>query len=97
VTLTGLKGQGVLLIDGNLTLHASSTNVDFKGLIIVTGNILMDGGGSPKIQGAIVAGGTFTANASNFGLGVTYNQCYIDQALGGTKPLTLISIHETQF
>jgi hypothetical protein len=95
VTLTGLTGQGILVIDGNLTVHASSSNVAFKGLIIVTGNLLMDGGGSPNIQGAIIAGGTFTANASNFGLGVTYNQCFIDSSLN-SFPLRVVAIHETQ-
>jgi hypothetical protein len=50
-TLSGGNGQGILLIDGNLTVSGAFT---FYGLIIVRGKLTTTAGGSPTIYGSIM-------------------------------------------
>lgn len=47
------KGAGILVVNGNLTI--SGNNIEFEGLVIVTGqSFVMKGGGSRDLLGALV-------------------------------------------
>jgi hypothetical protein len=79
----GNRGQGVLLVDGDLKLTGG---FEWVGLIIVRGKIHISGNGN-KITGAILAEG---ANVSSSGavsgdVDVQYSSCAIDKAIGGAS------------
>jgi CRISPR-associated DxTHG motif protein len=83
---TGVSGQGVLIVNGNLTLDVSH-GFNYYGLILVTGNMTMiapSGNVNPHIHGAIIVGGTFTAPISNFGgsISIHQNSCFVQNSLG---------------
>ena len=52
----------VIRANGNLSLDPT-TNNDSKGILIVTGNLIMSG--SFKHEGIVLVGGTFTSNGNN--------------------------------
>ena len=78
LTLQGGRGQGILLVDGDLTLAGG---VEFFGIVLVKGRLRTQGNGN-KINGAVMArnvdlddnfiGGTPTVN---------YSTCAISRAL----------------
>ena len=51
-TIANYGGQGILLVDGNLTINGT---FGWTGLVIVQGKILVEGNQSPKIVGALMA------------------------------------------
>ncbi|MEE8397705.1 MAG: pilus assembly PilX N-terminal domain-containing protein [Desulfobacterales bacterium] len=55
LTFSGIEGCGILLVDGDLEVHAS---FNWYGVVAVTGSIIFTGGGNRNITGAIVSGGS---------------------------------------
>jgi hypothetical protein len=87
-TLSGaaVSGQGVLLVNGNLTIDISN-GFNYFGLIVVTGNISMTANSSTSatsnIHGAILGGGTFNSNLTNLGgsIFIHYDPCMVNNSV----------------
>jgi hypothetical protein len=95
-----VTGQGVLLVNGNLTMDVTN-GFNYYGLIVVTGNITMvaaNNSVSPHIHGAIIGGGTFSAPISSFGgsISIHQNACMVQSALANL-PVTNLSSRELMF
>ncbi len=73
------RGQGVLLVTGDLDIGA---NVDYVGLIVVRGRVTLHGSGS-RITGGILAGGGPSGDAASLTGPVTlsYSRCALDYVL----------------
>ena len=56
--ITNLTGYGILVVDGN---YDAAGNLDWHGLIIVGGDLVLSGGGSKIIYGSVVAMGNAVA------------------------------------
>ncbi len=90
-TINGVRGQGVLIVNGNLTIQGV---FDFAGAIIVKDDLDLTGansGSGVRLTGAVIAGNviagknSFSGNAS-----ISYSFCAIDRALRAgalSKPL----------
>jgi Tfp pilus assembly protein PilX len=79
-------GYGILLVDGDLELGG---NVDWNGILLVTGALTFNGGGNPiNIRGTAMA--DVAAVDINGGLDLRYDQCEIDNALHA-RPLMVLS------
>ncbi len=84
ITLNGDEGQGILLVDGDLSIQGS---YQFYGIVIVRGSIKSAGGGSTDAHfwGAVMAQNvdlelnTLSGNAT-----LNYSKCAIIQALNMT-------------
>jgi len=83
------RGQGVLLVEGDLELRG---NVEFTGLIIVRGQLKTNGTGN-KVTGGVLAQNADLGDLTSL-IGnpvVNYSSCAISKALNGSasvKPLT---------
>lgn len=55
----GVSGCGVLLVEGDLEVHGGFS---WYGPILVTGSVIYTGGGDKNVTGAILAGGSVTAD-----------------------------------
>jgi hypothetical protein len=77
----GNRGQGTLLVDGNMELNGG---FEWVGLIIVRGAITINGTGN-KLTGAVFAQGVnlVTAGAVSGNVEIKYSQCAITKAVGG--------------
>jgi hypothetical protein len=77
----GARGEGTLLVDGDLELNG---NFQWVGLVIVRGQIRVSGNGN-RITGAILSqGATFTTAGTISGnVDIVYSKCAIDRAVGG--------------
>ncbi len=71
------RGQGVLLVNGNLTL---SGPFEWTGLVIVTGTLTTSGNGA-KITGAAMAQGGYSISGTPT---ITYSRCAVDYVLNNT-------------
>jgi len=78
LSLTGGIGQGVLLVDGNMTIAGTFT---FYGPVIVHGNI--SNTGNATIIGGMMAGGTFQNKLLGNAV-VQYSSCALSLALHGS-------------
>ena len=88
VRIQGGTGYGILLVQGDLVMGGGFA---WNGLILVTGNVKLDGGGSdPNIRGAIL-GGSF--ESVNGGVDVQYDSCKIKD-LFRKKPLRVLRWRE---
>lgn len=88
--LNNVTGYGTLIVKGDLQLAG---NINWKGIIVVTGTLTSSGGGSnaKNIQGQIFAGSSSlgdTAISGNIDLG--YNSCEVKKAMSG-QPLKMVS------
>jgi hypothetical protein len=72
--MTGGRGQGILLINGNLDVTG---NFYYVGLIVATGNIKISG--SSVFRGALLAQGNIDSEGNT---DVAYSACAIANALG---------------
>ena len=79
----GSRGQGTLLVDGDLEL---SGGFEWVGLIIVRGSINVNGTGN-KLTGAVLAEGVdlITSGAVSGDVEIRYSQCAIEKAVGGAS------------
>jgi hypothetical protein len=66
--ITNLTGYGILVVDGNFECAG---NLDWHGLIIVGGDIVLSGGGSKTIYGSVVGMGN--AEALNGSVDIQYD------------------------
>ena len=82
-TISGGQGQGVLLVDGNLSLQGT---FKFYGLIVVRGQTTTAANASINIYGALLSqGANLGANSSGSGsFTVNYSNCAITRAFQGT-------------
>ena len=71
--LTGGRGQGVLLVNGNLDV---SGNFYFTGLIVVTGNVKVTG--TSVFRGAVLAEGNIDTEGNS---DVRYSSCAVGNSL----------------
>ncbi|GAC1479911.1 MAG: hypothetical protein NVS1B4_24800 [Gemmatimonadaceae bacterium] len=87
-SITGGQGQGVLLVDGDLTLGGTFT---FYGLIVVRGAMVTTLGGSPTIYGSLfTASMDFATTAFNGDATINYSRCALQRvfdATGNPAPL----------
>lgn len=88
LTVSNGRGQGVLLVDGDLILQG---NVTFAGLIVARGTVQVSGTGN-RIYGAIVAaagGAPVRVEGDNV---VQYSSCAVRRALqGGSRARPIVS------
>ena len=61
VTINGLTGYGILVIDGNFTAKG---NIGWEGIIIVSGTVTLSGGGNLAITGALISDSVTEINGS---------------------------------
>jgi hypothetical protein len=88
LVLTGGRGQGILLVDGNLTL---SGGVCFVGLVVVQGTFRYGGGGG-SILGALVAREVrLDARLSGSAVGIYYSACVLRVGTRGSSLATPLS------
>jgi hypothetical protein len=66
--VTNLTGYGILFIDGDFQ---AAGNLDWHGLILVSGNVIFSGGGSKMIYGAVVV--QYEAQAINGSVDIIYD------------------------
>ena len=77
----GNRGQGTLLVDGDLRLTGG---FEWVGLIIVRGQLHISGNGN-KISGAVLAeGASVTSSGAVSGdVSISYSACAVEKAVGG--------------
>ncbi len=83
--VTGGEGQGIMLVDGDLTL---SGNFWFSGIVIVRGTLRTSGSGA-GVVGAVMAANVDLDELASSTLGnsyVQYSSCSIMQALLNSSP-----------
>jgi Tfp pilus assembly protein PilX len=83
------RGQGILLIEGDLTLNGG---FEWDGLIIARDNV-KNSGGTAKIYGSIMAGGanldnTVTEDNLSGNITINYSACALTRALRGSAQVT---------
>ena len=87
--LSGVTGYGILLVEGDLILGGG---FNWNGLILVTGTLVFNGGGSGiNIQGAVLANQTIDING---GIDIKYDSCMVDNSLNNLS-LDIISWKES--
>lgn len=86
MTVTGRRGQGILLVNGNLTING---DMDWYGLIIVK-NDLVRGSGNAKIFGGVMAANERPFDDTNIQGGATYaySSCALERAMRGSAQVT---------
>ena len=83
--LSNVTGYGILLVEGDLTLGGGFV---WNGLILVTGTLVFNGGGSGiNIKGAVLANQTIDING---GVDVRYDSCMVDDSLNNQSLNTTI-------
>lgn len=87
-TLTGGSGQGILLIDGDLTVSGAFT---FYGVVIVRGKMTTTAGGSPTIYGSLLVQSLNLATTAFAGsANIYYSSCALQRirdAIGNPSAL----------
>jgi hypothetical protein len=87
-TLNGDQGQGVLLVDGNLSIQGSYI---FYGVVIAQGSVSTAGGGSTDAHfyGAVMAKDvSLELNSLAGNATIQYSKCAVTNALEGTQVAT---------
>ena len=80
------KGQGTLLIDGDLELYGG---FEWNGIIIVRGSIMIAGTGN-KLHGAVLAESITQDNMISGDVEIMYSDCAIQKAVkGAALPMAL--------
>jgi len=78
VVIYGDRGQGVLLVNGNLTLRGGFS---YFGPVLVAGTLETDGAGGRVVGGVVAANQTLGRSAFLGGGGITYSSCAISRVL----------------
>jgi hypothetical protein len=87
VTLNGVQGQGILLVDGSLSVQGS---YEFFGITIVTGSIKTAGSGTTDAHfwGTVMAQNVdLELNSASGQATLNYSKCAIIQALQMNSPV----------
>jgi len=80
------SGCGILMVEGDLAVHGGFT---WYGVVLVTGSITFTGGGGKNVTGAMLAGGTVSADL----VGGDANIVYCSSAVGNqTQYMPLITL-----
>lgn len=75
--INGGRGQGILLVDGNLELNG---NMEFYGIVIVNGNLTKTNGGA-RITGTMLVKGSSKIDATiNGNPVIQYSRCAVQRA-----------------
>ncbi len=88
--LNNVTGYGVLIVKGDLQMAG---NLDWHGIIIVTGVMTSSGGGSnnKNIQGQVYSGASSLGDTTISGnIDIGYNSCEVKKALS-SQPLTVVN------
>ena len=88
--LNNVTGYGILIVKGDLQMAG---NLNWQGIIIVTGILKSSGGGSnsKNIQGLVYSGSSALGDTAISGnIDVAYNSCMVKNALAG-NPLTVVN------
>ncbi len=92
-----VSGQGVLLVNGSLTIDISN-GFNYFGLILVTGDITMTANpgtsASSNVHGAIIGGGRFNSNLTNLSGSIFIHQNACMVLNGINQILTILSFRE---
>jgi hypothetical protein len=87
LTIAGGRGQGVLLVEGDLVLTGAA---EFDGLVLVRGSLTAVGAGG-RIRGGVVVAVTGGARAVSLeGASIGYSSCALAAALRDAWPARLI-------
>jgi hypothetical protein len=87
-TISGGSGQGILLVDGDLTISGAFT---YAGLIIVRGKMTTTAGGSPTVYGALlVQSMNFATTAFNGSANIYYSACALQRTRDAVGNPTLL-------
>jgi hypothetical protein len=79
LTLAAGEGQGILLVDGNLSV---ATSYRFYGIVLVRGRLSVSGSSSgAALIGAVAAGSVGTPSDPASGVTIRYSKCMISNAL----------------
>ncbi|MEO8199468.1 MAG: hypothetical protein ABI679_03000 [Gemmatimonadota bacterium] len=85
VILTGGRGQGILLVDGSLTLGGGT---EFTGLVVILGT-LRNGSGGGSISGGVLARNVAIDNSlPSSSLLIHYSACVLPYLTRGTSQVT---------
>jgi hypothetical protein len=87
LTVSGVEGQGVLIVDGNLTLQGTFA---FHGPVIVRGRLTLAGAGARIVGGALAGSADLSSNGGSGGPAVVYSRCATDRSLGSSATATLL-------
>jgi hypothetical protein len=87
-TISGGSGQGMLLVDGDLTISGAFT---YYGLIIVRGKMTTTAGGSPTVYGALLVQSMNFATTSFAGsANIYYSACALQRTRDAVGNPTLL-------
>jgi len=89
-TLNGDQGQGILLVDGDLSIQGSFV---FYGIVLVQGSLKTAGGGSTDAHfyGAVMANNVdLELNSLSGNATLQYSKCAITNAMEGTQSVSPI-------
>jgi hypothetical protein len=89
LTLATGEGQGILLVDGDLSI---GTSYGFYGLVLVRGRISIDASsGTAVVFGGVAAGSMGTSSRPAAGASILYSKCMIDNVLLSSGVLSPLS------
>ncbi len=101
LTINGGTGDGILLVQGDLTFTNAATQ--YYGIIAVTGNVSISGssiGGVPavRIRGVVLNGGTFTTatTGTTTGVDLRYDSCAVTVS-NPLLPKNILGFRELNF
>jgi hypothetical protein len=81
-TINAGQGQGILLVDGNLTLSGA---FNFDGIVIVRGGVVTSAGANVNVYGGLLMQSmNFSSAAFNGNVNVNYSKCALTRAKDGT-------------
>ena len=90
--LQGDRGQGILLVEGDLTVTGSMI---FYGPVFITGTLSTsgNGGGGSKFYGGVIAGNVALDDLTKLagGAEITYSSCALHRALSNTATPTSLA------
>jgi hypothetical protein len=87
-TIGAGQGQGILLVDGNLTMSGA---FNFYGIIIVKGATTTTAGANVNVYGGLMmASMNFATTAFNGNVNVKYSKCALTKAKDGTGTPALL-------
>jgi hypothetical protein len=90
VTLNGVQGQGILLVDGTLSVQGS---YQFFGIVIIQGDLKTAGGGSTDAHfwgGVLAKNADLSIQSLSGNATLNYSSCSILAALQATSPISMM-------